>query len=572
MIEFQSISYKNFLSTGNQPIEIILNKSPTTCITGKNGSGKSSLLDAITFALFGKAFRNINKPLLVNSINNSELLVELMFRTNNKQYLIRRGMKPNIFEIYENDKLVDQQSAVRDYQKYLEETILSGLNEKVFKQVVVIGSADYTPFMKLKLSDRREVIEELLDIKIFSYMQNLAKERITILKDNLKDMDYQVQLNEEKLDFYKKSKQSEQEDRKNKINALKDSIRVELDKLDIIDKSLSQFSIKKSEFETKVIGKDILADSIKNLNTLKNDLTYVQKSALKDATFFKDNSSCPTCKQSIEQDHRRKLFGESKKKLEESKSKIDAIKIDLQKKADHMSKFEDYVKQINDIEKNIYKLETDKKSVMKYVKKIKTEIEDLKSIDASETQDNTKEIKEYLDTLIEKRRSMLEDFEYYTASLSMLKDTGIKSKIIKQYIPLMNKIINDYLIRFGLPIEFTLDETFNEIIRSRYRDSFQYNNFSEGEKQRIDLSLLLAWRQLARSKNTVNTNLLILDEIMDSSLDAGATEELLNILLEMDNKTNIFVISHKSDLTDKLRSHIEFDKRGNFTIMKERPE
>jgi len=720
LIIFERVIYKNFLSTGNTPIEIHLNKSPTTCITGKNGCGKcldgstvididisdedtlqkfgqsakttikdivdfydnypeeignisvntrfgyrkieyadvtardsevvtvtthgglsiksspehlfhtgekwqkaykflknsniltkngmdriatvikedytedlydlqveevkeffandivshnSTLLDVITFGLFGKPFRNVNKPLLVNSINNSNLLVELYLSVGKNKYKIVRGIKPNVFEVYENGKLIDQTSAVKDYQKYLEESILSGLNEKVFKQVVVIGSADYTPFMALKTSDRREVIEELLDIKIFSYMLALAKEKLVIIRDKLKDFDYSVTLTEEKIKLYEQNQEASLQKNTEKIAELKAKLVEEIANAEALKGEITLKEYECASIKKKLIGKELVQNSVKSLEKLHTDLNGVMNSNNKQQSFFHNNDRCPTCRQDIQEEHKQKLVSECTHKIAEVSKGLQRVKLDLEKKSRVLKDYDTVSETINNLSNDIYKLTTDKNGIIRFIKSLNQDILNLKNdsksgVDSKEL----RTLRETLKSLVEDRKKLLHEQDYYFATVDMLKDGGIKTKIIRQYIPVMNKFINDYLVRFGLPIEFTLDESFNEVIKSRYRDTFQYNSFSEGEKSRVDISVLLAWRQLARSKNTTNTNLLILDETMDSSLDSDATEELLNLILEMDKKTNIFIISHKSDLTDKLRSHIEFEKIGNFSSIKTNKE
>ena len=571
MVIFQTLKYKNFLSTGNQFIEIKLNKSSTTLIAGTNGAGKSTILDAIFFALFNKPFRNIKKPQLVNSINERDLEVVLDFSIGKKEYKIIRGMRPKKFEIYENGTLVNQDADARDYQKFLEENILGGLNEKVFKQVVVIGSADYSPFMQLRAADRREVIEELLDITIFSEMLIIAKERLGVLKQQLMEMDYSIDLSNEKIKLREEVSAKHKEESKAKIKELQDKIDSEKEKIEKIKSVITDLEDKKSQLSEKYKGNDILRKSISDLQKLLSDLQSTKKSHSNKIAFFDGNDECPTCQQDIEKEHKEKLVSFSQSKLDDVDGAIERLKTELTKKEAFLDKFEKIQKTIQKYENKIYENNTDIKSSERYINRMQSEISSLEA-PKEDHKETISTLRKEHKTLTDKRKSKLDEQAYYNVASGMLKDGGIKTKIIRQYVPLMNKIINDYLVRFGLPIEFTLDENFNEVIKSRYRDGFQYNNFSEGEKQRIDTALLLAWRQIAKAKNTTNTNLLIMDETFDSSLDGTATEELLNILLEMDKHTNIFIISHKQDLSDKLRSHIEFEKHGNFTRIKSQPD
>ncbi len=564
MITFKTVSSRNFFSIGNNPIVIQLDRSPTTLVSGKNGSGKSSgILDAVYFALFGKPFRNVNIPNIVNSISGGGTVVELTFQTKGKSYLIKRGLKPKLFEIYENDKLVDQDAATRDYQKHLENNILGGINETVFKQIVILGSADYRPFMQLPAAARREVIEELLDIKIFSNMMDVTKQKLSAIKEVLKDLDYKIDLAKEKLDVQLENRKKIREQNK----AKKDTLDAEIQKEEMEINAINNQIIVLTEEKQKLVNQLLRKSEIEK--KLNDDQLYLAsarqnvESAIANIEFFTKNDNCPYCRQGIPHDHKAKLteneelskevwiekYNGAKEALEKSK-KIIAIMTQLQTK-------------VVDIERAIYKHQADIDTRKKYIRNMQKEVDDIQL--RLPVEDSLKSLeKEYLD-LKAHRIQVLEDRQYHEAAATLLKDGGIKTKIIRQYIPVMNMIINEYLTRLGLPVEFTLDEQFNEVIKSRYRDSFKYNNFSEGEKQRIDTSLMLAWRHIAKMKNTTNTNLLILDETFDSSLDAHATDELLNILLAQDKGTNIFVISHKQDLSDKLRSQIIFEKHNNYT-------
>lgn len=570
MILFKSVMCKNFFSVGNQPIKILLNKSATTLISGKNGSGKSStLLDSIYFGLFGKPFRNINKPSVINSINQSDCVVEIEFKIGQKEYKVIRGLKPNIFEIYENNIMINQDAASRDYQKYLEENILGGLNERVFKQVVVIGSADYKPFMSLAAAQRREIIEELLDIKIFSGMLIVAKEKLSIMKDSLKELDYKIELLQDKIRIQQVNKLS--------LVQIADERRTEIESKIItceseiisIQQKVRDITDKRAELQSKIMGQDILTKTIKDLDNLNRDLYSKHKEIKKTIDFFTSNNDCPTCKQNIVKQYKDKIISENTSKNIDLTGAVERVGAELEKKRDILTIFEKIQKNIIKQDAEIYKLNVDIFSNQRYINNLQKEISEIHNdtaiVDAEYT---LKKYEEEFSSLKDNRIKTLDDRQYMEIISEMLKDGGIKTKIIKQYIPIMNKIINDYLVRFLLPIEFNFDEQFNEVIKSRFRDTFQYSNFSMGERQRIDLSLLLAWRQLARSKNTTNCNILIMDETFDSSLDSAATEELLNVLLEMDKNTNIFVVSHKQDLSDKLRSLIEFEKQGNFTHIK----
>lgn len=567
MIIFKSVQSKNFFSVGNQPIKILLNKSPTTLVAGANGSGKSStLLDAIYFSLFGKPFRNINKPSVINSINQGDCIVTLEFQIGQKEYKIIRGLKPNIFEIYENGTMINQDAASRDYQQYLEDSILGGLNERVFKQVVIMGSADYKPFMGLPAAQRREVIEELLDIKIFSEMLTIAKEKLSVIKESLKELDYKVELIQDKIQIQQNNKLSLAQAAQDKKKELEEKIIIHEIEITKLQQTVKELSAKKVEAQGKIIGHDILTKTIKDLDDLNRGLCSKHRDTKKTLDFFQSNDDCPTCKQHIVEEYKNKIITENSSKHEELSNAIERVTVEMEKKRGIMLIFERMQKNISKLDTDIYKLNLDISSNQKYITNLQKDISNLHNDKAIvDADDVLKQHEDELSNLKDMRIKTLEDRQYLEIVSEMLKDGGIKTKIIKQYIPIMNKIINDYLVRFALPIEFNLDDQFNEVIKSRFRDSFQYNNFSEGEKQRIDTALLLAWRQLARNKNTTNCNILIMDETFDSSLDLSATEELLNILLEMDKNTNIFIVSHKQDLGDKLRSTITFAKQGNFT-------
>lgn len=567
MIHFKTIRFKNILAVGNQFIEVKLDKSPSTVITGKNGAGKSTVLDALTYALFGKPYRSIKIPQLVNSINQGDMIVEIEFKTSGKEYKIIRGHNPRIFEIYENDKMIDQDASKRDYQRYLEENILGGLNEVVFKQVVVIGSANYRPFMQLYAGQRREVIEELLDVKIFSQMLGLAKEQLSTIKSNCRELDYNIELQTEKLKLNKDKIDSDKADKAKKIKSLQERILAEQSKIEKNEDLIKGYNEKKEQIEAKVPTADMLEKSVQDLKTLQSNLKKVKSKDLSTIEFYSDNDVCPTCSQDIDEDHKVTLIESSKNSIKDIDEGLGKVQANLKKKAQHLKKFEELKTKLTKINNTIYKLETQNRSSDALLIGWRNEIQSI--VDKKVDRTILETIEKDLTELKDKRKKEIESQDYYTVVAGMLRDSGIKSKIIKQYIPLMNKVINEYLIRLNLPVNFTLDENFSEVIRSRHRDVFQYANFSEGEKSRIDIAILLSWRHIAKTKNTINTNLLIFDETFDSSLDETATDELLVILNEMKNQ-NIFVISHKTDLTDKLESHIQFTKNGNFTIMEQR--
>jgi len=564
------LRYKNFLSSGDQFTEIELNKHSCTLVVGRSGHGKSTMNDAIFFALFNKPYRNINKPNLVNSVNGSGLLTELEFTIKRKSYKIVRGIKPNIFEIYEDDKLVSQDAANKDYQKHLEDNILGGLNDKIFKQVVILSATDYQPFMTLRAWQRREIIEELLDIKIFSYMTEVLKGVTSSIKESLREYDYKISLCEERIKLLNRQVKKAKEDSLDKISKLRlklssyeDPRKTSCDRLEELKKLLETNSTKHSA------GVNILEKSLQEMKHLLSSLKTAQNSNKKTVDLINNNSNCPTCYQSITDDFKKEFGTTLDNKILDISAGIEKLSTEITRKQKNLKDFDKIAKVIQTTQKKISDETYNIKLIDNSCEQIKSDIENLESIKVdSETQQelltNVSQFKEFK----KDRDEVIHHQDYYGVIATMLKDSGIKSKIIQQYIPIMNQIINKYLNQFGLPIEFTLDEEFNEVIRSRFRDSFQYNNFSEGEKTRIDIALMLAWRDIAKMKNTTATNLLFFDE-MDAKLDPDSSEELINMIKCQDVNTNVFMISHKGQLVDKMDNCIMFEKIGNFSIMSE---
>lgn len=567
MIHFSKISYKNFFSVGNTPIVIQLDRSPTTAIIGGNGNGKSTLIEAIHFALFGKPFRNINKPAVINSINNGHCLVEIEFSVGSSNYKIIRGLKPAKFEIYKDNNLINQDAATKDYQKYLEDTILSGMNEYVFKQVIAIGKANYVPFMQLAAAKRREVIEELLDIKIFSSMLDLMKIKMSEIKDQTKDIESSIVLSEEKLKIQEQHQLEKKRNNVAKKVELEQSLKDTENKIRALNDTIIEKQHKRTKLQDGYKNAPKISDLVRKIE-LQIATTKTEKQSIsKTISFFDGNDSCPTCKQSIDCHHKESIVLPLKEQLESLNVTLNETTDVLVSKQNILKEYEKLGKKIQEIDNEILKAQTEITGLQKFIFSIN---KDLNQVVSESTADNSMvdALKDELLKLKQKKLDITETKQYYDVVTTLLKDGGIKTKIIKKYIPVMNTLINEFLLKFGLPIQFTLDEEFNEVIKSRYRDTFCYSNFSEGEKQRIDLALLFTWRAIAKSKNTVSTNLLFLDETFDSSLDGEATEELLNILTTMDKTQNIFIISHKADITDKMRSVIEFEKHGNFTKIK----
>ena len=556
------------MSTGNTPTVVDLTRSPTTLIIGKNGAGKSTMLDALNFALYGKAFRSINKPQLINTVNEKELVVELEFDIGSKQFKIIRGIKPMIFEIYLNGKLLNQDSKSRDYQKYLEKSIIK-MNEKSFRQIVVLGSADYVPFMQLPASHRREVIEDLLDIRIFSTMNVVLKEYIMRLRDTLYSVENDIAITEQSIKLHKQYMDS---DKKKQQNRIKENEAKVTENQNIIEKYIDDKSIIIDSIEKlnlKITDKPIVLNKLENLQSLFSKIEANSKRQRDAMDFFKTNDECPTCSQGISEGHKNTMTKEKSDKLAVLEDAEGKIQNDISSHRDRLHEVDSVISEITDKEREISALEISIHNINNFIKDIQTEIQNEINDSKNDTSKEFEKLDELSTTLSvsrEKRIEIMEQQQYQNIASSLLKDTGIKTKIIRQYLPIMNQFINSYLSALGLSVSFQLDENFNETIKSRYKDSFSYPSFSEGEKTRIDLALMLAWRQLAKMKNSTSTNLLIMDEVFDGSLDGDATEELIRILTNLEGRVNIFVISHRNaELQDKFRSIIEFVKEGNFS-------
>jgi DNA repair exonuclease SbcCD ATPase subunit len=567
MILFTKIRWKNFLSTGNAFTEIDLTKSTNTLIIGQNGAGKSTILDALTFGLFGKPFRKINKPQLLNSINNANAIVEVEFTIGKKRYKIVRGMKPNIFEIYCDDVLVNQDAKVKDYQEHLEKFIIK-LNYKSFTQVVVLGSASFVPFMQLSAADRRTIIEELLDIGIFSSMNTILKNRLSNIKDQQRDNDYNFKLINEKISL---QKQNIEEHKKNHLVEIEKKTKEIADNdvyLNKITKNIVLIQKHIEQLTNNISDESSVSSKNAKILTLQSKFQDSIKKLNKEISFYETNDNCPTCQQSIATETKEKNVTEKQNKITEIETATTKLKQELTNVSDRLDKIGKIQKHISEHNSEIVKLNTQVTSINNYNAKLLKEIEELKT--RSDSNENDDDKLKLLNTELADTQTLAEqlsvDKQYYEFASTLLKDTGIKTKIIKQYLPVMNKLINKYLTAMDFFVNFNLNESFEETIKSRHRDEFSYASFSEGEKMRIDLALLFTWRQVAKMKNSVNTNLLILDEVFDSSLDGVGTEEFLKLLNSLDTKTNVFVISHKGDqLFDKFRSIIKFEKKNNFS-------
>ena len=565
MIHFETVKWKNFLSTGNTFTEIQLDRNNTTLIIGENGSGKSTILDALCFGLFGKPFRNINKSQLINSVNGSSAVVEVKFRIGSKKVKVIRGIKPNIFEIYVNDKMYNQDANNRDYQKYLEQQILK-LNYRSFTQVVILGSSTFVPFMQLKARHRREVVEEILDIQIFSLMNMLLKQKLKTISDDIRDIGYQSNLTDEKISLQEKYIDDMFMHKENLIK--EKTLLVKANEEEIFKKNLDiKFYTKNNgELFAQIVDNDKVNIKHTKLKDIQSQLKEKHRSHNKLVGFFEKNEDCPTCQQHINETFKSSMINKKKGEAEKVNSGMEELKLELKKVIDRQKEINVIAVKIRENEVHIAKENSSLIQLEKFNAVLQTEIDQLNNNEVNNNDRNKlTELKETLSGLNMQKSKLREEQTYSEASRNMLMDTGIKTKIIKQYLPVMNKLINTYLTSMEFYVNFTLNENFDETIKSRYRDEFTYASFSEGEKMRIDLALLFTWRAIAKMKNSTNTNILILDEIFDSSLDGTGTDEFLKILNTLGDE-NVFVISHKQDiLVDKFRSTIKFEKNRNFS-------
>ena len=565
MIIFKKVRWKNFLSTGNYFTEVELDRNPTTLIIGENGSGKSTILDALCFVLFNRPFRQVSKTQLINSINLGGTEVELEFIIQKKKFKIVRAMKPNRFEIYCEDRMMNQDASALDTQKILEQQILK-LNYRSFTQVVILGSSTFVPFMQLRSKDRREVVEDILDIKIFSLMNFLLKHKVKEVSEELKSIEYEFRLSKEKIDLQNKYIE---DIRKNKERIIEekehlvfDSERVVLSEQEKADKI--KLEIKSLEPETS--QKENVKSSIREYHKMEAKLSNRVDENKRQKEFFENNETCPVCTQDIELELKKQKIEEKSKRIQELNSGIDKLKVELDDKEQLLKGIEMLSKQIREKEVEVAKIGTSITHMERLIRQTNIQIQAMKKGEVSE-EDKVKltRLSERCKLQEEQITKLREDKFYVDVARNLLMDTGIKTKIINKYLPIMNKLINGYLTSMDFYVNFTLDNNFNETIKSRHRDEFSYSSFSEGEKMRIDLALLFTWRAVAKMKNSTNTNLLILDEIFDSSLDGTGTDDFLKILHTFKDQ-NVFVISHKGDaLFDKFRSIIRFEKTRNFS-------
>jgi len=570
MITFKKIRWKNFLSTGNQFIEVDLTKNKTNLIVGKNGAGKSTILDALTFSLFGKPYRKINKPKLVNSINEKDCVAETEFSIGKNDYKIVRGIKPAKFEIYCNNQLWNQESSALDQQKQLEQNILK-MNYKSFTQIVVLGSSNFIPFMRLPLASRREIIEDILDIQIFSTMNVNLKEKVKFVTEEMRDRDYQIDTLDQKIEMQKSfidDLQKKTEDlvvsKENKITELSAEQTIQSNNIEEFTKEINHLSNEVSAYAGA-------AEKLKKLNTFKGKIQQKYSTHEKEHKFFTENESCPTCGQSIDEHVKDDRLSSIMSAIKELNKGFEEIESAISQEEERNKTFTELTTSINDYSSKISFANTTISRIQRQIDETQQEVQSLTQTKGKETEAYSK-LEEYESALSDAREQLVhvkQERECLQAAGMLLKDNGIKTRIIKRYLPVMNKLINEYLSNMDFYVNFTLNENFEETIKSRHRDVFSYESFSEGEKSRIDIALLLTWRAVAKLKSSVDTNLLILDEIFDGSLDTEGSSDLGWILRNFDKSTNVFVISHKESMDDKFHATWKCEKVKNFSVMKE---
>jgi DNA repair exonuclease SbcCD ATPase subunit len=565
MIHFEVVRWKNILSTGNQFTEIQLDRNSTTLIIGENGAGKSTILDALCFGLFGKPFRNINKPQLLNSVNGSAALVEVEFRIGTKKVKVVRGIKPNIFEIHVNGKLYNQDANSRDYQKYLEQQILK-LNYRSFTQVVILGSSTFIPFMQLKSNHRREVVEEILDIQIFSLMNMLLKQKLKTISDDMREVDYHYSLTGEKISLQENYIADVEQNREKIIKEKTFMIAGNEEEIFKKRSRIADLEDGTSAMHDKISNSTKIEEKFNKLKDIQSQLKEKHRAHTKLINFFENNADCPTCQQHIDESFKDDMIGKENSKSEKLNSGIGELLEELKQTQAKINIINEVNQNIQTNRVEIAKENSSLVQLEKFNATLQAEIGGLQCGKVNRgDHEKLNELKETLSGFDMQKSKLREEQTYSEAARNMLQDTGIKTKVIKQYLPIMNRLINTYLKSMEFYVNFTLNENFEETIKSRYRDEFTYASFSEGEKMRIDLALLFTWRAVAKMKNSTNTNLLILDEIFDSSLDGTGTDEFLKILNTLGDE-NVFVISHKQDaLADKFRSIIKFHKVKNFS-------
>lgn len=565
MILFKCIRWKNFLSTGNLFTELDLSANKTTLIVGENGAGKSTLLDALSFALFGKPFRKINKPQLMNSITQKQLVVEVEFGVGQNEYKIIRGMKPNVFEVYKNGKLLNQSAEMKDYQEILEKQIIK-VNHKSFCQVVVLGSATFLPFMQLAAHQRREIIEDLLDLQIFTSMNSLLKDKVLTNNESSIIVASEKKLTEEKIALVKEHLVELQNNNDKMIEEKKSRIVETNEQIEKLNKEYWEYENKRKELEESAEDEQAIQKKSHKLQELKHKIEANLSVLNKEVGFFHKFDNCPTCKQQIDEKFKNETISSKEQEIREINEGLEKLSAEYEKVSDRIKELLDIRSQINDQRMEINRVKTKISSLIEYRQTLEDEIKSIHKTAPTEDDGKVPELEKQLKELEAKYYNLVEEKNILSVVSNLLKDGGIKSKIIKQYVPVINKLINKYLSSMEFMCQFELDEQFNETIKSRYRDEFSYASFSEGEKMRINLAILFTWRAIAKLRNSVNTNLLIMDEVFDSSLDSNGTEEFLKIINNLTKDTNTFIISHKSDqMYDKFEKVIRFEKHKNFS-------
>ena len=568
MIVFEKIRWKNFLSSGNQFIEIPLNQNTTTLIVGHNGAGKSTILDALCFALFKKPFREIKQEQLINSINLGGTEVELEFSISNNKYKIRRGIKPNIFEIYQNGEMINQDATIADYQKMLEQQILK-FNYRSFTQVVILGSSTFVPFMELKSSHRREVVEDILDIKIFSVMQMLAKVRIKEQEEQIKDILRELDITNAKIETQKEYIGKLQERSDIEVQSEIEKVTSNTNAIDKYNTHINALQSEISKLRNQITDKDGLSDKSTKLRNFEAQFESKLKECNKHKSFYENHDNCPTCNQVLS--NKQDMIRENNQSIMKWNQALEDADKEIRNISRRLEKIQNIETEIRTVEIDVAKFEQSKLELHNINTKLTHKINELKqqSSDTGEARGKLSELENQQQEIDKKKTSKGEELDYLSAARTMLNDSGIKTKVIKQYLPIMNQLINKYLASMDFFVNFKLDNEFKETIRSRFRDDFSYASFSEGEKMRINLALLFTWRAIAKMKNSISTNLLLLDEIFDSSLDGSGTDDFLKILNTLEGE-NIFIISHKTDMiADRFANVMRFEKVGNFTKIME---
>jgi len=569
MLTFHMVRWKNFLSAGNNWTELELDTHKNTLIMGHNGSGKSTFLDALTFVLFGKPFRKVNKGNVVNSINGKNCEVEIEFSVSNKRYKIIRGAKPNIFEIYCEGKMVNQDAAAKDYQEYLEKHVLR-MNFKSFTQVVILGSASFVPFMQLSPGDRRTVIEDLLDIQIFSAMSNVVKNRLQINREGLEKNRITLTSKNENKTYIEQTLESLKSNNETKLSLLREKEQELKDSLVSEQSIISDLEKKRDELLEQGIDTSVLRTKYSKLVGFKAKMEGNIDRIHKDNTFFESNDTCPTCRQGIDETFKKETIGSNQSKIAEINEGLNKADEQISAVLEEIEKIDEVLQRLNGVKMDLTSSRSSYKHIDNNLSQIMVQIETFALSDKTtqESERQLVQVQHDISSLEEEKKALLDERQYVDLATTLLKDGGIKTKIIKQYLPIINKHINKYLAKLGFFVNFNINESFEESIKSRYRDEFSYHNFSEGEKLRIDLAILLTWRQIAKMKNSVNVNILVFDEILDRAMDASGVDEFIRIMWDMgDNGSNIFVISHKDGMIDRFQRTVKFQKVKNFSVL-----